>query len=404
MAQLIFDEASMINGNIFKFEGRLQSHLNKYVENGATLVTYYSQDENSSTVDRGLRDIDELFGKHSPLRYVEINNFPIYGFGQTNPENTDEQQVEDIDVQGDAIVLPTTIVPKQYDCFIVNHIKMVQLFEVTNVSYDSMKVDGYYKIHYRLHSTSHETIQKLKDHQVNGKFYTDLNAIGTTKNPIIKEDDYITIGKIQQMVGQMINGYRALFYNERHNCFLFRAHDIGYDLFDPCGNEFMAKYSLMNYPNSNKVIVLNDKLKDQQFSIRYHNSIYNWIELGAPQRLLRKFPFLLAESNAYPYSSFERWNEPVMVMHPLATNETGIISDTRYFFDDTQFKAFMDPDHEPSNDYEKLIWKFINRTDLTIDDISLYTADALISSVRHIDIFLYTPIIIYIIRQILDMN
>ena len=405
MSQLIFDEKTLIDGNIFKFEQRLHSHLNRYVENGATLVTFFNQDENSSTVDRGLQDIDELFSGRSPLRYKEIHNFPIYGFNQANPENTDDQQVEDINVEGDCVILPSTIVPKQYDCFIVNHIKMVQLFEVTNVTYDSMKVDGYYKIHYRLYSTSSETIENVRklvsEHKT---YYTDLNAIGSDVNPIIQEDDYVKIGKIKKMLSKMIEAYKALFYNERHNCFLFRNTETGEDWFDMCGNEFMAKYSIMNYPNSNKVISLNHKLTDVQFPIRYNNSVYNWIELGAPSRLLRKFEFLLDSSKTYPYSSFDLWNDEVKVMQPLATNEVGIKTDAHYFFNNTQFEAFMDPNNEPYNEYDKLIWKYIHRTNLTYDDISLYTGDALISSVRHKDIYLYTPIIIYIIREILRLN
>lgn len=403
MSQLIFDESTMINGNIFKFENRLQSHVNKYIENGAVLVTYYAQDENASTTDRGFQDIEDLFGNRSPLRFNEIKNFPLYGFGQANPENTDEQQVEDINVEGDCVVLPSTIVPKQYDCFIVNHIKMVQLFQITNVAYDSMKVDGYYKIHYRLYSTSKETIQGIQNRLVTATYHTDLNAIGSNVNPIIREDDFILRGKIQQMIGQMIDAYKSLFYNERHNCFLYRDYELGMDVFDMCGNEFMAKHGLMNYANSSKVVVLNNKINDQQFPIRYRNSVYNWIEIGAPQRLLRKFEFYLCESNAYPYSSFERWNESVLIMHPLATNEVGTIIDTYSFFDDNQFRALMDK-KEPYSDYEKLIWKYVNKTDLSINDISLYTADALLSSVRNRDIYLYTPIIIYIMREILDMN
>ena len=403
MSQLIFDESTMINGNIFKFENRLQSHVNKYIENGAVLVTYYAQDENASTTDRGFQDIEDLFGNRSPLRFNEIKNFPLYGFGQANPENTDEQQVEDINVEGDCVVLPSTIVPKQYDCFIVNHIKMVQLFQITNVAYDSMKVDGYYKIHYRLYSTSKETIQGIQNRLVTATYHTDLNAIGSNVNPIIKEDDFILRGKIQQMIGQMIDAYKSLFYNERHNCFLYRDYDLGMDVFDMCGNEFMAKHGLMNYANSSKVVVLNNKINDQQFPIRYRNSVYNWMEIGAPQRLLRKFEFYLCESNAYPYSSFERWNESVLIMHPLATNEVGTISDTYSFFDNNQFRTLMDT-KEPYSDYEKLIWKYVNKTDLSINDISLYTADALLSSVRNKDIYLYTPIIIYIMREILDMN
>ena len=289
MAQLMFDEGTLMDGNIFKFENRLKSSMNKYVEGGAMFVTYFVQDENSSTVDRGLQDIEELFGTKAPLRYNEIENFPLYGFNQLKPDGTDEQQIEDINVDGECVILPCTIVPKPYDFFMIKHLKMDGLFMVTKVEYDSMKAEGYYKITYRLQSTSHETIQSLRQKIVN-KYQMDLNAIGTSVNPIVKEDDYILKGKINQMVGKMIESYRGMFYNSRHNCFLFRDPQTGLDVFDMCGNEFIAKYALMNYPNSPQVIVLNEKLHEPQFLRYYTNSVYNWLELGAPLRLLSKFP------------------------------------------------------------------------------------------------------------------
>ena len=301
-SQLIFDETSMLEGNIFKFESRLHTQANKFIGNGMILVDYFSQDKNSSTTDRGIEDIDKLFGDKAPLRYNEIKDFPLYEFGQTNPENTDEQQIEDINVDGECTIIPSTIVPQPMDFFIIKHLKMTALFQVTNVSYDSMKVDGFYKIRYHLQSTSHETIQAFRTYQVIDKYHTDLNAIGTNLNPIIKEEDFITKAQVGQMINQMINSYKALFYNERHNCFLYHDQESGLDWFDMCGNEFMAKYSLMNYQNSGKVIVLHQKLLDPQFPIRYNNSIYNWLELGAPARLLQKFYFMFAEASAYTYS------------------------------------------------------------------------------------------------------
>ena len=146
---LIFDEKTMINGNIFKYEQRLQSHMNKYIGTGAVLTTYFPLNENATTVDRGLQTEDQIFGRKSPLRFNQVNDFPLHEFGQANPENTDEQQVEDILVEGDATILPQTIVPKQNDFFMVNHLKMNALFRVTSVTYDSMKREGFYKIHYR---------------------------------------------------------------------------------------------------------------------------------------------------------------------------------------------------------------------------------------------------------------
>lgn len=405
VGQLIFNEDSYINDNIFKFEQRLNSPVNKYIENGAILSTFFTQHENASTVDRGIQDIDQLFGNKSPLRYNKIINFPLYGFGQANPDNTDEMQIEDINVEGDCTILPSTIVPKQSDFFQINHLKMTALFQVTSVNYDSMKPNGYYKIHYRLISTSDETIRGLQN-QVVATYHTDLNAIGTDTNPIIREDDFHYRRQVQKMVNQMITSYRALYYNKKHNCFLYHHPEMGLDWFDMCGNEFMAKYSIMNMENSGNVIVLHDKLQESQMALYYSNSVYNWIELGAPARMIRRFFFNLIYAEGYPYSSFARWEEgDIQIMQPLANQQEKINYQKYSFFDDTTLNALLDEHHEPINEYEKLIWKFMYKPNqLTIKDVSLYTADALINSVRHLDTFLYTPIIIYIIRTILGMN
>ena len=404
MSQMIFDEKSLLDGNIFKYEQRLQSHLNKYIENGAILTRYYSLDENRSTVDRGLKTIDELFGNHAPLRYNQIEDFPIYGFGQANPENSDEQQIEDINVDGECVILPSTIVPHPNDFFILKHLKMDALFQVTNVEYDSMKVNGYYRIKYHLISTSRETIQSLEQ-KIVGVYHTDLNLIGSESNPIIKEDDFVLRGRIQQMVGQMIKSYIALFYSRKHNCFLYHNPETGLDWFDMCGNEFISKHGLMNNENSPTVLMLNDKINDVQLPLRYHDSIYNWLEMGAPVRLLQKFFFTLSEANAYPYSSFVRTGDgETLVMYPLSVNDAGVLARDYSYFDEVQFETFMNENVEPLNEYEKLIWKYIHKDNISIEDISLYTADALISSVKHISIFLYTPMIIYIIREVLRLK
>ena len=404
-----FDEATFMDENIFKYEGRLKSSVNKYVENGQTLVTYFSQDENSSTVDRGLQDIDMLFGNKAPLKYNMIENLPICGLNQTNPENNDEKQIEDFNVNGEVTILPCTIVPKPMDFFMIKHLSMTHLFIITSVSYDSMKPEGYYKVSYRLESTSHEKVQDLIRRTEN-TYHTDLNSIGTSKNPIILKEDYITEGKIRQMMNKMIESYRAMYYSERHNCFLFRDNETNLDWFDMCGNEFMMKYSLMNYPNSFKAIVLTNKLNDRQMPRKYAASIFNWLELGAPARMLQKFHYTLWSAEAYPYSSFVQWgDEDVQILHPLATDEvgpgsTGQTTGLMSYFNETQFNAFLDPDNEPYNEWDKLIWKFIYKPDISIKDVSLYLGDLLISTMSSRDVYLYTPIIVFIIRSILQMN
>ena len=402
---LIFDEQSMIENNIFKYEQRLKSQTNKYIENGALLTTFFNISENATTVDRGLRDIDKIFGHNSPLRFNRILNFPVYGFGAANPENSDEIGITDINIDGECQVLPSTIVPHPNDFFIINHLKMKGVFQVTDVKYDSMKVEGYYKITYRLHSTSDEILENLEKQTV-GTYHCDLNAMGTDVNPIIKQDDFIKRGQIQQMVNAMIQSYRAMFYDERHNCFLLYHQDLGTRWFDMCGNEFMAKHSIMNPENSGTVIILHEKIRDRQLSLFYNNSVYNWLELGCPKRFLQKFYFLLNDAAGWPDSSFARWNEDdIQVLQPLALHQAKVNYQKHSLFDSVQVAGFEDLTKEPTSEYEKLIYKFINEAhSISINDVSLYTADSLLSSVKHSDVYLYTPIIVYIIRQILRLN
>ena len=215
----VFDEQTFLDQNLFKFESRLKSSTSRFIAEGAVLTTYFNLAENRTTVDRGLQTIDQLFGKNSPLRFNKVKNFPLYSFAQMNPTNDDSAQVEDIGADGECVLLPCTVVPHQNDFFILNHLKMKALFRVTEVQFDSMKVNGYYKIKYHLYSNSDETIAQLEKQTVN-TYNTDLNAIGTEVNPIIKEDDFVLRSKIRQLVVKMIESYKALFYNSRHNCFL----------------------------------------------------------------------------------------------------------------------------------------------------------------------------------------
>lgn len=404
--ELIFSEETFIDGNLFAYENRLNTQLNRYTENGALLTTYFSLNEEHTTVDRGTQDIEKLFGKRSPLRYNKIFNFPLYGFNSLNTENSEDNGIEDFGVNGECIIIPGTLVPKQFDCFIINHLKMKALFIVTEVTYDSMKVNGNYKISYRLYGTSEQIFSDLEQQVIGKPYHMDLNAIGTDVNPIIKEDDFILRNQITKMVSKMIESYKAMFYNPRHNCFLYRDSKSGLVYFDTCGNEFMAKHNIMNPKNSAKVISLHDKLRDPDMAFYYNNSIYNWLELGAPERLLWKFMYRLNFAEGYPESSFARWDESdIQVIIPLSIQQTGINSKYSYF-DEQQYQAFLNSEEvADANEYDKLIWKFIHKKNsLCIQDVSLFTGDALLSSINHWDIFIYTPIIIYIINEILSLN
>lgn len=401
MAQMIFDEKTLFNDAIFKFEKRLHTPLDRYIDKGAILVKYFSQDENATTVDRGIQDIEALFGSNAPIRYNLIDDFPLYSFGPTTPEDGGDENIEDFNVEGDCVMLPATIVPKPWDFFIIKHLKQLAIFSVRSVSYDTMKPDGYYKIHYRLQSTSREVLQRLEGQVIN-KYNTELSAIGTSVNPIIKEDDFTLRGKIKRMVVEMMEAYKAVFYNSKHNCFLYHDQIYGMDLFDMCGNEFMAKYSLINPPNANDIVILHDKLYDKNFPLKYLSSPYHWLEIDAPIHLFRKFRYNLISSDKYPFSSFTQWRHEVLVMDPCKTDQQNKYYQQDCYFDTESFNA-LNIKICPDNSYEKLMWLYIHRDHLSINDIPLDTGDVLLSGADEKYIWLYTPMILYIIKRILEM-
>lgn len=401
---LIFDEQSMMDSNVFKYEKRLASATRFLTSAGAVLVRYFNLAENRTTTDRGLKDIDQLFGKRSPLRFNDIKNFPLYEFGQTNPNNTDEQQLEDITAEGECTIQPSTIVPHQYDMFILNHIRMFAIFQVVDVQYDSMKQNGLYKIKYRLLSTSEETLHQLEN-QVVGKYDMDLSSMGTGVNPIIQQDDYILMRQLRKVVSEMIRSYKAMFYDARHNCFLYYNPQTGRRLFDVCGNEFMATHGIMNDDNSNSVVMLHGKVREPQFPALYNYSIYKWLELDAPKNMIQQFHYILADTMKYPTSSFGRWNEmDIDMIWPVSMQQAQCNHQEHCFFD-TDFVDCVINNITPADLYRKFIFDYINNPHgISIKDVSLNIGDGLFQSNRTIDAFLYTPIVIYIIRKILRMR
>ena len=399
---LIFDEQALYDNNIFKFENRLNTTINRYLSNGAILTSYYQISENATTVDRGLQDIDQLFGKHSPLRFNKILNFPLYGFMAANPNNIDDIGIDDITVEGECAILPSTIVPNPNDFFMLNHLKMNAIFQITEVIHDTMKVEGYYKIKYRLFSTSEETYQNLQKQTIL-TYHTDLNSVGTNLNPIIQEDDFIKRKKIHQMVNHLIKTYQSLFYNKRHNCFLYKDITTGQVIHDVCGNKFMGKFNLMNPVDSTSVIVLNDKIIDDQIQYYYLNSIFNWMELKAPITMIERFFYKLIPSDGYLYSSFARWSEDINLIIPVPLNEVGIHDQQYSYFNHNQIDCWMN-NHTPSTDYETLMGKYFHDSNLTINDVPLTLSNTLLSLKDNLSIFLYVPIIVYVIRETLKMG
>lgn len=426
MTGLIYDESSLVENQMYKYDQFLHSRINKYTGEGRTLVTYFNINDTSSTTSLGMNTHYQIIGKDSPLRFDQINNMILLGFTQLSPEdvNASSTNVRSYNISGDATVIPGTVMPKENDFFIVNHLNMNHLFRVTQVIQDGLNTDGSYKIMYSLFSTNIKEIDDLR-RQVVGQYIMDLQTIGGEDlTPVISEEDHVLRSRLITMVDDMIENYIARYYDRTHNCFI--CHLNGVSLFDLCGNMFMAKHGVMIRDNASGNIVLNsNKTNDPRIDMLYQKSPYKWIERDAPIRYLDTFKYHIAKGFNFVDSSFARYGTDIDIMIP----DDAWCDSTRckHFFPFEVHNIFEnEQDIRTCNecdcrccpccdrcvrnyklhryDYISIIHDFIHGKLTDIHKLSLYTGDQLFDNSMAEEIYLWTPIIIYIIKQTLKIK
>lgn len=426
MAQLIYDEKSLVDNQMYKYDKFLHSRINKYTGSGRTLVTYYNLNDRNTTDSLGMGTHYQILGPDSPLRFDRIENMIIIGFSPLSPQNgtASTTQVRDYQLEGDGFIIPGTVMPKENDFFIVNHLNMNHLFRVTEVIQDGLNTDGSYQIKYSLYSTQPKDIDNL-NHQVIGDYVMDLQTIGGEDlTPVIGKRDYEYRSRLIQMVDDMIDNYIANYYDHTHNCFISNLN--GRRIFDVCGNMFMAKNGVMIRDNANGNIVLNEnKIRNNNLNFWYERSVYKWIERDAPIRYLDTFKFRTMSAFTFPDSSFANYGDDVEIMIP--GDPWCQRPDCEYYFSNEIYQILdSEQDIRTCNecdcrcckcrdkcirsyklkryDYVSLIHDFIHGKLTSIKDLSLYTGDQLFDNSMSWEVFLWTPMIIYIIKHTLKLK
>ena len=419
MAKLIYDENVLVDQQMYKYDKFLHSRINKYTGNSRTLVTYFNINDKETSLSFGMETHYAVLGKDSPLRFDKIENMALLGFTQLTPEesNASSTNVRNYSLSGDAFVIPGTILPKENDFFIVNHLNMNHLFRVTHVTQDGLNTDGSYKIDYVLYSSDMKEIQYLYD-QVVGTYIMDLQTIGGEDlTPVIGKEDYELRSRLIEMVEDMTENYISRFYNQTHNCFILNLN--GQSLFDLCGNMFMAKHGVMINDNSSGNIVLNpNKVRTPLIDSMYQRSPYKWIERDAPLRYLESFKYYLMKGSHYKDSTFAMYGHDVDVIIP-GYAQCNSPDCEKFFPDEVVFMFEKECDSRSCKaddcnccdkidtccrhlkcqrfDYVSIIHDFIHGKLTNMHRLSLYTGDQLFDNSDSKEVYLWTPIIIYII-------
>lgn len=392
------DEQLMIENNMFLHEDRLKSPSSRFLDQSTpTFVTYYHINNTESTTDVGFIDVYSVIGDRSPIRYNKIENFPLYGIEQVVLQLQDTEYGLDTDFQSEATVLPNTIKPLMNDFFIIVVSGKDYIFRVTDIQYDNILPDNFYKIGFYIYSLEQDKRDKLEE-QITSEHVCILENIGTEENCIIEKQVFVDIKALNAMYRSMIDFYIAMFYNKRHNVFLAPYNSTEY-LYDPYQNEFINKNRLFDEKKSLTTLVLTKQVNDPKEVYKYNKSFYKLIEMQDMQ-LLDEFKFVTITGCTYTESTFYRWYERnIHVLHipnPVPVDAQGILS--------PEFKTVIKMNGEVDSEHAKLIRDYIRKVDLHVKDIPLTLADELISMNDSLEVFFFIPVIMYIIRDIIKKD
>lgn len=239
-----------------------------------TFVDYYNISKRSSTLDEGSSIEYSQNGINSPLRFNKIKDFVIYGIEQIQISLINE----DYGLQGDVIsgegfVLPNTIEPIPGDYFVITYLKEKYLFNITEVSFDTLdNGSNMYKFTYEL---SPYSLKDLEKNVVNNYTFV-VQYVGTDFNSVIRNDVFDQIETIDKTIEILKEYFVTLYYNERVQTFIFRFLENNF--YDPYMIEFLINNNIINNDGSEYVYIGHQTQLKSTFPIEYRKTFFHALE------------------------------------------------------------------------------------------------------------------------------
>ena len=354
-------------------------------------VTFFNIDELTSTLDPDSKLYYSSHGKESPLEYVKINNFLLYNYTQIEAQlENGEFGLESGSKDGEAIILPNTIVPIPGSFFFFNKYPSVGIFKVTDANVDTIENgSNFWHIDDRL---DRHDIHML-DNQVSREYIFMADNAGTNLNPMILKSDYNLVEKINGVLNELSGYYKSLFYSSRVDTFIFEKD--GKLWYDAYLIEFLKRNSLNRH--FDKYMYINQQVSlPASFEIEYNNTIFKALEKNKlkdnltlsiiGRGVIEPLSILYMRSEDYIQAKYvNNFNKATIHDYILETVSTNFIDCCR------QNRKFED-----NNKYINIIIKYFNKEEITEDD--LYLLDE-INYVPEMHLFYIIPMILFVLDK-----
>ena len=280
-------------------KSRLNNPFYIYGDRKPTIVTYYNINHNASTIDKGSSTLYDDIGQNSSLRFNKIENFHLYGIEKINVNLDIGEYGLESPIEGEALILPNTIVPVPGDMFIINHvIDKPYLFMVTGIGIDTLYTGAnFYKISYKLTRTDMDALTSLETVQTIKRFTYKAGNVGTTLTPLIESNQAELIDKIEDNIDTLLNYYMNLFYKNSVQNFILEYQHMY--LYDPYLIEFMIRNKLFALSGNNYFHVEQAVYIGDTFALEYDHTIFKDIEIKkSNMRLNSVYPVPVDDPNS----------------------------------------------------------------------------------------------------------
>lgn len=306
--------SNTIDNVIQGYQNRINQAANyyKFINQKPTPVTYFNINTTVSTLDNGTDQQYDQLTDEDPLRYNKINGFYLYGVGRIETTTNLGEFGPEAHIEGEATILPNTIVPLEGDYFIIDYLinddKKI-LFRVLESNRDTLDNGAnFYRIHYKLDQTKPEFYDQLLKQVVKTFKYIPTNA-GTNMVSLLDEESMTSINNLLSIRNALRNYYIDLFYKRNVQTFIYPYNDTCMLIYDPYFIEFLIRNKVL-VSNEDYMYLSQATFRSSTFSIEYAKTVFMDVENRNPQMSLNSaYPIEICDMNSLLVDRMEEYLE-----------------------------------------------------------------------------------------------
>lgn len=356
----------------------------------ASIVTYYNLNTTMTTLDEATRSNYGELTANSPLRFNKVTGFYLYGIDKIEPSlEINDYGLEGDNIEGDAIILPNTIVPYPGDVFILDQLGDKYLFKITHVNPNTLETGSVmYKANYVLCGS--DGLQTIEDKVVKTYKFIYTN-IGTNYACLIEDETYSELSEVEIISKMLKDYYIQLFYDARVQTMCYYRDTAGFKVHDPYLLEFLIRNDILS-GSSDYMYLDHQMFLPNTFGVDYDRTIFSTIDHNDLTRHVGLFSgnlLLVTQKLSLLYA----YPQDYYYMEYVRTNNRFYLID---IFDDPNFGNKIINNTKTGNVMKDILIGFFNN-----DAISSEQLEALkhIDYMNNSELYYLIPITIYILDK-----